>query len=227
MSGAQRRRRRRPNTRNRSQPREERELRPRCITHLCARARARRIVDINRQRMHRDQRSCACWRIVARVFFSRRRRSSLEKSFESPPLVLIVIRAMKKWGLCQFEKIEKGKNTNNLSLTDTKYDIHIQRVISRYSGHYRESPTRASIYRRNNSSENSPRIGCINHFVGHRSDHVVAPFPRLDSAPPDRTPRFFSRSTNFRCIGLKISLIFAVSLKKILMSNFFFFSKYR
>lgn len=120
-------------------------------------------------------------------------------------------------------KNRERKNTNNLSLTDAKYDIHIQRVISRFSGHYRESPTRASIYRRNNSSENSPRIGCINHFVGHRSDHVVAPFHRLDSAPPDRTPRFFSRSTNFRCIGLKISLIFAVSLKKSWCQIFFFF----
>lgn len=49
--------RRRPGTRNRSQPREERELRPRCITHLRARERTRRIADARRERMHRDHRS--------------------------------------------------------------------------------------------------------------------------------------------------------------------------
>jgi len=146
MSGAQRRRRRRPNTRNRSQPREERELRPRCITHLCARARSRRIVDINRQRMHRDQRSCACcWRIVAHVFFSRRRRSSLEKSFESPPLVLIVIRASKKWGLCQFEKIEKGK-TQIICLSRTPNTIYISSVLFRDSQVIIVNRQRARVY---------------------------------------------------------------------------------
>jgi len=73
--------------------------------------------------------------------------------------------------------------------------------------------------------ENSPRsrIDHINHFVGHRNGHVVAPFHRFGSARPllierslllgPRTPggRYNThRPLAGRCIGLKIIAVFAV-----------------
>lgn len=92
------------------------------------------------------------------------------------------------------------------------------------SGCYRELARESS--RRNNSSQHSPRsrFDRINHFVGHRSDHVVAPFHRLGSARLGSGGFLLiecldpSRSTNSQrpiyplllaaCIGLKIITIY-------------------
>lgn len=63
---------------SRERERGERELRPRCITHLCARARSRRIVDINRMTASAPRSTLVRVLLTSRrVIFSRRRRSSV------------------------------------------------------------------------------------------------------------------------------------------------------
>lgn len=111
-----------------------------------------------------------------------------------------------------------AKVLNPICMTGRRWDL--PPVLFRSPGRYRELPAREPEHPRNNSSANSPRsrIDRINHFVGHRSDHVVAPFHRLGSAQLGLSwsnARSFSvhelpaaynahRPLAGRCIGLKI-----------------------